>query len=76
MCATFRAGKSLAGSSENGCSLSLVELSSQSVRNRAAAVSALFDAGVTAVVCNSVSAFGVYSSRGTARKWGELQVKL
>lgn len=54
----------------------MVELSSQRVRNRAAAVSALFDAGVTAVVCNSLSAFGVYSSRGAARKWGELQVKL
>lgn len=54
LCATFRAGKSLTGSSEDGRSLSLVELSGQRVRNRAAAVSALFGASVTAVVCKCV----------------------
>lgn len=45
--ATFSAGKSLTGSSKNGCSLSLVELSSQRVRKSAASVPALFCGGVS-----------------------------
>lgn len=73
---TFSAGKCSTGSSEEGCSLSLVELSSKRARNRAVSVSALFDGDVTAVVCNGVSGFGVYSSRRTVRNQREFQVKL